>query len=125
MRTEEIKCNLKDKVYRVENGGIYVFHVMAIGIMQNSIFGAGDVLVYTLHWQRKYHEGKAGFCCNSDFGKTVFLTREAAEKTLEIDENEQKCRVCGCTWNNACEGGCYWVEDDLCSKCAEIGGGEK
>lgn len=31
---------------------------------------------------------------------------------------EQKCRVCGCTWDHACEGGCYWVEPDLCSKCA-------
>ena len=32
---------------------------------------------------------------------------------------EQRCRVCGCTWDNACPGGCYWVEDDLCSHCAE------
>lgn len=32
---------------------------------------------------------------------------------------EQKCRVCGCTWNHACKGGCYWVEDDLCSECVE------
>ncbi len=34
-------------------------------------------------------------------------------------EDEQKCRICGCTENDACEGGCYWVENDLCSKCAE------
>lgn len=34
------------------------------------------------------------------------------------DENEQACRVCGCTWTNACPGGCYWVEQDLCSSCA-------
>ncbi|MCK9435726.1 MAG: hypothetical protein M0Q12_00795 [Synergistaceae bacterium] len=27
------------------------------------------------------------------------------------------CRVCGCTDNHACEGGCYWVEEDLCSAC--------
>ena len=27
------------------------------------------------------------------------------------------CRECGCTWNNACPGGCYWVEFDLCSEC--------
>jgi hypothetical protein len=31
----------------------------------------------------------------------------------------RKCRICGCTWDHACEGGCYWVEDDLCSKCAD------
>ena len=32
---------------------------------------------------------------------------------------KRKCRVCGCTWNNACPGGCYWVEWDLCSKCVD------
>mgnify|MGYP000883415647 CR=1 FL=1 len=31
---------------------------------------------------------------------------------------EQKCRVCGCTENNGCHGGCYWVQEDLCSACA-------
>lgn len=31
----------------------------------------------------------------------------------------QACRVCGCTWTSACEGGCYWVEPDLCSACVE------
>lgn len=34
-------------------------------------------------------------------------------------EDEQVCRVCGCTKNNACLGGCYWVEEDLCSACAK------
>lgn len=28
------------------------------------------------------------------------------------------CRVCGCTDDHACPGGCYWVEEDLCSACA-------
>lgn len=27
------------------------------------------------------------------------------------------CRVCGCTDARACEGGCWWVEADLCSAC--------
>lgn len=27
------------------------------------------------------------------------------------------CRVCGCTDERACEGGCSWVEPDLCSQC--------
>jgi len=34
--------------------------------------------------------------------------------------NTIACRVCGCTWENACvteEGPCYWAEDDLCSVC--------
>lgn len=31
----------------------------------------------------------------------------------------RKCRVCGCDALHACEEGCYWVAEDLCSKCAE------
>ena len=34
---------------------------------------------------------------------------------------KRKCRVCGCDWNHACPGGCYWVEFDLCSRCAAQG----
>lgn len=29
------------------------------------------------------------------------------------------CRVCGCTAHAACPGGCYFVQDDLCSACAD------
>jgi len=32
---------------------------------------------------------------------------------------ERICRVCGCTEDNACEGGCSWVEEDLCSACVD------
>ncbi len=39
--------------------------------------------------------------------------------TEETVFDQQTCRVCGCTNDNACPGGCHWVEDDLCSKCAE------
>ncbi len=28
------------------------------------------------------------------------------------------CRECGCTDEDACLGGCYWVEVDLCSSCS-------
>jgi hypothetical protein len=28
------------------------------------------------------------------------------------------CRQCGCTEELACPGGCFWVEEDLCSTCA-------
>jgi len=30
----------------------------------------------------------------------------------------RSCRECGCTDDKACEGGCSWVEVDLCSACA-------
>lgn len=32
---------------------------------------------------------------------------------------EQKCRICGCDWNHACNDHDYWFTDDLCSACAE------
>jgi protein gp37 len=36
------------------------------------------------------------------------------------EDGAESCRVCGCTWNNACDckGGCYWIEPGLCSECA-------
>lgn len=33
-------------------------------------------------------------------------------------KKERACRVCGCTDEKACPGGCSWVERDLCSACA-------
>ncbi len=32
---------------------------------------------------------------------------------------EEKCKVWGCTNDNACEGGCYWVAEHLCSSCLD------
>lgn len=40
---------------------------------------------------------------------TKWLEREAVAR--------QVCRSCDCTNERACEGGCYWVEVDLCSRC--------
>lgn len=60
----------------------------------------------------------------------VTINLKIQEETLEelIEEVQRldmpRCRVCGCTDDNACPGGCYWVEDDLCSKCAEADEGE-
>lgn len=34
----------------------------------------------------------------------------------------QACRECGCTNLSACPGGCWWVEDDLCSSCPRAPG---
>ncbi len=35
-----------------------------------------------------------------------------------ISNPSGECRVCHCTDERACPGGCYWVEPDLCSACA-------
>jgi hypothetical protein len=28
------------------------------------------------------------------------------------------CRVCGCSTDRGCPGGCVWAEPNLCSRCA-------
>lgn len=45
----------------------------------------------------------------------VPLPTEPAEKVVV----RRTCRVCGCTQYNACDGGCWWVQDDLCSECID------
>lgn len=36
---------------------------------------------------------------------------------MSTTEKAGVCRVCGCTDDRACPGGCHWVEPDLCSSC--------
>jgi len=31
-----------------------------------------------------------------------------------------ECEICGCTEEEACPGGCWWVAPGLCSACAEV-----
>jgi hypothetical protein len=50
------------------------------------------------------------------------LKCEACWKKFFIEEAKQpRCRVCGCTTRLGCPEGCYWVELDLCSRCAAEG----
>ena len=39
---------------------------------------------------------------------------------LPPDPDAQQCRRCGCTDNHACDGGCEWISEDLCSACAML-----
>ena len=53
----------------------------------------------------------------------LFLMKNR-ETALYVEESlpeasPARCRVCGCTEEKACPGGCSWVEVDLCSRCAE------
>lgn len=43
---------------------------------------------------------------------------EESWEALGEEHRYPKCRVCGCTDERACPGGCWWVEVDLCSRCA-------
>lgn len=48
----------------------------------------------------------------------VFIGPESANGDPAEPAAPQRCRVCGCTDERACPGGCEWVEPDLCSRCA-------
>ena len=42
---------------------------------------------------------------------------------MSAHEEKRKCRVCGCDEMHACEtagGPCYWIAQDLCSKCVPL-----
>jgi hypothetical protein len=43
----------------------------------------------------------------------------AAQLLALFEPAFDSCRICGCTDTQACPGGCYWVEPNLCSACAE------
>lgn len=58
----------------------------------------------------------------TDEARVLYLQR--AEQAFRIiismmAEQEQTCRVCGCTDDNACPGGCSWAEPGLCSACVD------
>lgn len=37
-----------------------------------------------------------------------------------VPDGVRMCKKCGCTDFCACDNGCYWVEEDLCSECVPI-----
>ncbi len=47
--------------------------------------------------------------------KPVLADLKRRYRPLEV----RSCRVCGCTDEYGCEEGCTWVEEDLCSACAD------
>jgi hypothetical protein len=51
-------------------------------------------------------------------GRTLVIRWPSLVFELTVARAERGCRVCGCTNTYACEGGCWWVEADLCSTCA-------
>lgn len=54
----------------------------------------------------------------------AILAQAAAEAPDVLPDGKFKfsatgrCRVCGCTDERACPGGCVWAEPSLCSRCA-------
>lgn len=78
------------------------------------------------HRQRTSRERALTYDCRESV-ELDFQRRGCSERSYEIvavelteKQEEAACRICGCTWNNACvteEGSCWWVEENLCSAC--------
>lgn len=71
--------------------------------------GAGKpmVILLTCDMEPELMYGMASNLCTD--------VNDLLETVKSIAASIRRCRVCGCTDDNACPGGCYWVEDDLCS----------
>ncbi len=75
-------------------------------------------------WNASY--AAAGVACASPLMDRALAERQVAEE-MGLVEVERECRVCECTdeWGCLVPGdrglldACEWVEDDLCSACAE------
>ncbi len=50
-------------------------------------------------------------------GGLEVIERYAKQREGEIVAFSAICRGCGCTDDEACPEGCWWVEPDLCSSC--------
>lgn len=65
-----------------------------------------------------------GYELTPDEEKRLEKASPDPEQALDAGDEEPTCRICGCTEDEACEGGCSWVTDpeglgDLCSRCLE------
>ncbi len=48
----------------------------------------------------------------------------SAFKVVTIAAPERACRICGCTHETPCAGGCGWAGADLCTACDQLMKGE-
>ena len=65
------------------------------------------------------HQSEA-LCCKACPDNPELMEKDDAEACgcyCPKMDGGSVCRVCGCSEEDACEDGCSWVEDDLCSAC--------
>ena len=67
------------------------------------------------------HQGEI-LCCNDcpDDPQNYEGEGDACVCSCPKVYGDQVCRLCGCSEADACEGGCSWVEEDLCSACQQL-----
>lgn len=95
------------------------------------MFGLGEEIVQS-PWSGAWTDGKGAhhiaFLQGAGYELSKFETgklKADPESSQPADDYEEPhCRVCDCTENDPCPGGCHWVPDpeqlgDLCSRCLE------
>ena len=93
--------------------------------------GAHETVMTEQVWRRasKHHGRYLNFLAGNGY-ELSDIEQSVIEQPVDVSEDEDaefdipRCRRCGCTDEEACEGGCTWVPDpeglgDLCSECAE------
>lgn len=103
---ERRKCKREDLVALVENEDTTTVELRALAV-ELAVTG------WDMHQK------------GSDFqrARTYYGLIESAGNDDQVEEEDlAKCRICECTEDSPCEGGCEWVEDpeglgDLCSAC--------
>ncbi|MDD4888302.1 MAG: DUF4031 domain-containing protein [Phycisphaerae bacterium] len=111
------------------NGGLWC-HLVADSIEE--LHAMADKLVVRRTWFQdrslRHYDLTAGKRREAIRRGAVELDEEAACETFKrlrkaaaARRGVTYCRECGCTDDCACEGGCHWVEPDLCSQCADAG----
>jgi ParB family chromosome partitioning protein len=100
--------------------------VIALGL----ILGAHESALTVDAWRRPGFTDARYLAKLTDWGYELSeIEQTVIDRRNEPDEDEDEfavatCRICGCTDDEACEGGCSWVEDTeelgaLCSSCAD------
>lgn len=125
----DIGCEYIEVRARLVKGGDHFYDDLENRNKGIDIIGDGPIetdLHGVLDWESNFKNPLI------DMGRGQLFTEEDEEDLCALDQisddiidrlntnvpPDRKCRVCGCTPDQACPGGCFWVEEDLCSSCA-------
>lgn len=67
-------------------------------------------------WPAGLFDPRGGIIAAGD-GANEFAFSEALRRVIRDHLPPDVCMLCGCTEHEACEGGCTWVELNVCSSC--------
>lgn len=103
-------------------------YIRDVGAMETMLLQAARLLSDRLvcPWTAFFPQGKPEHCTAEIHTCTDLHSVKCWLAYLDSRRDLATCRRCGCTQDNACEGGCSWAEPDLCSSCVkteEVNGG--